>query len=102
MPDKNALWSKAELQAAVSAYARLWREQQSGKDPAKAEMLSGLLHGPLSARTKGSIEYRMANISAVMVAAGKPFAQGYVPAKNVGPKNFAVIEQMLRTEGLLD
>jgi len=44
----------------------------------------------------------MANISAVMVAAGKPFAQGYVPAKNVGPKNFAVIEQMLRTEGLLD
>ncbi|SFS10112.1 hypothetical protein [Sphingomonas jatrophae] len=95
------LWTDAELQACVEAYAKLLREQPNAASVPKKDMLDRLQTGPLKSRTKGSIEYRMANISAVMEEHGREWLRGYVPARNVGPTNSSKIAKMLKAEGLI-
>lgn len=46
----------------------------------------------LPARTRGAVEYKYQNISAVLQEAGHPWVQGYKPAKNA--------QQELRSEVL--
>ena len=96
----SSLWTREELQARVDAYVAMWRADRASHAWVKAKFLADLLSGPLRARTKGAIGYRLANISAVMVDLGHPFLTGYVPAANVGPTNTKVIRDMLVEAGL--
>lgn len=77
-------WNDAELEAAVRGYAEMLSAEKSGRPYNKAEMNKQLRDGPLATRSKGSVEYRMQNISAVLDELGLPWIQGYKPAKNVG------------------
>lgn len=95
------LWSEGEIRACVECYAEMWRADRTARQVNKADHVRALLQGPLRKRTKGAIEYRFANISAVMVEAGAPFLPGYVPAANVGPTNAKLIRAMLVEQGLL-
>jgi hypothetical protein len=77
-------WTDDELKAVVDAYLSMLNEEKSGRPYNKAEVNARLRKGPLSSRTKGSVEYRMQNISSVMVDLGKKTIKGYLPAKNTG------------------
>ena len=77
-------WSDAELEAAVKAYLDMLVAERGGSPYSKADVNLGLREGILGARTKGSVEYRMQNISAVMEDLGQAWLPGYKPARNVG------------------
>ncbi|HEX8540837.1 MAG TPA: HNH endonuclease [Pseudomonas sp.] len=80
----NNDWSDTEIQAAVDAYLGMLKREQSGQPINKAYENRVLREGGLVARTKGSVEFRMQNISTVLVDLGRDRIKGYKPAKNVG------------------
>jgi 5-methylcytosine-specific restriction protein A len=77
-------WNDKELDAAVAAYLEMLRAESEGRPFNKAETNRQLRAGALSSRRRGSVEYRMANISAVLQGIGRTWVHGYKPAKNVG------------------
>ncbi|WP_213941058.1 HNH endonuclease [Pseudomonas sp. dw_612] len=77
-------WSDVEIQAAVDAYLSMLSREQSGQKVVKTEENRILREGALAGRTKGSVEFRMQNISTVLVELGRDRIAGYKPAKNVG------------------
>lgn len=80
----KSLWSDEEMAAAVAAYARLLRLQEMGRSFVKADIISELADGALAGRTRSSIQLRFRNISAVMDWAGRPYVNGFVPARHIG------------------
>ena len=66
MADDND-WSEGELAATVAAYLQMLRLEKAETPYSKTDFRRQLLAGPLSARTESSVEFRMQNISAVMV-----------------------------------
>ena len=56
----------------------------AGEPNNKAEVDRVLREGPLHARSEGSVEFRMQNISSFMIQRAKPFIAGYKPRANVG------------------
>jgi 5-methylcytosine-specific restriction protein A len=66
----------------------------------KAEVNRQLRAGPLSARTEGSIEFRMQNISATLHGLKMPWISGYRPAKNVGSSVNAKLAELLELNGI--
>ena len=87
MPNKfNKEWTDVELTAAIDAYLEMLSCEQNGKLFNKAEINRELRApgAPLEGRTKASIEYRMQNISAVLMVEKKTVVKGYAPAANVG------------------
>ncbi|PNB69782.1 HNH endonuclease [Pseudomonas sp. GW456-E7] len=93
----NGDWSEAEIQAAVDAYLSMLSREQNGQAINKAHENRVLREGALAGRTKGSVEFRMQNISTVMVELGREPIKGYKPAKNVGANVTKSIREALNT-----
>lgn len=70
--------------AAVHAYWRMLQLELRGEAYTKRDMVGELRAGPLANRSHSSVEFRMQNISAVLAGIGRPYVQGYKPARNVG------------------
>jgi 5-methylcytosine-specific restriction protein A len=77
-------WSDAEIDAALSAYLSMLRDEIAGKQFSKAEVNRRLRSASLINRSKGSVEYRMQNISSVLLGLNRRWITGYKPAANVG------------------
>jgi 5-methylcytosine-specific restriction protein A len=94
---KTENWTSGELAAAVDAYfaLRTMRTLNVKRIP-KKPTLDALLAGPLSARSKSSIERRFSNISYVMASMGEEIVDGYKPLSNVGARVKAQIEGLIR------
>jgi len=92
-------WSYNEIRATVDAYLRLRTSETSGHPLAKAEVNRELRESAVRGRTRGSVEFRMQNISAVMSDLGIQWVQGYKPAVNVGPGPSDMIRRALREHG---
>jgi len=91
-PDTAAnAWSVGELRGCVAMYRKMWDLQQAQGEVKKSEWRKQALESFLAARTEGSFEYRMQNISEVLRKLGIPPLQGYLPAKNIGAKTEAII-----------
>lgn len=88
-------WSETELEASVDAYLRMLKWETEGTKYVKSKINAELRDGPLSSRTKGSVEFRMQNISAVMLELGITWIKGYKPAANVGEQVKANIKQVI-------
>lgn len=74
-------WSRREVQAAVTDYLDMLAQELRGESFNKAEnnrRLQRLLVG----RTKGAIEKKHQNISAVLIDLGYPYIDGYKPLSN--------------------
>ena len=84
MEKSNSNWSDVEIQAAVDAYLKMLSREQNGEKFVKTEENRILREGPLAGRTKGSVEFRMQNISTVLAELGRKRIEGYKSAKNVG------------------
>lgn len=95
-------WSNDELKAAVSAYLKMLSLERRGETYSKSEVNKGLRQGSLFGRSKGSIEYRMQNISAALEELCLPWIPGYKPARNLGVGVKDRIRQILVDEGAVD
>jgi hypothetical protein len=75
-------WSRDEVEATVADYFAMLRQELAGLRVNKAEH-NARLRRLLSNRSKGSVEFKYANISAVLTLYGYPYIDGYKPRSNV-------------------
>jgi hypothetical protein len=74
-------WSRDEVEATVADYFEMLRQELAGQRVNKAER-NARLRRLLSDRSKGSVEFKHANISAVLTLHGYPYVDGYKPRFN--------------------
>ena len=74
-------WSESEVEEAVADYFRMLRLELKGHSYNKAEHRRALMDR-LDGRTKGSVELKHQNISAVLIEMGIPYIDGYKPRFN--------------------
>ena len=79
---KTIKWTTEENAALVAAYFNMLSLHSQGKAFNKAAIRRNLIAGPLAARSQGSIEFKLMNVSGVCVALGLPVLPGYQPASN--------------------
>lgn len=96
----NSPWTDEELTSAILAYLDMLRAELNGQSYSKAEVNRQLRTGALVTRTKGSIEFRMQNISAALYELKMPWIAGYLPAKNIGSTVKEKMVALLRTCGI--
>src|SRR5690554_2568612 len=77
---RNQPWSPRELELIVTDYFEMLQLDLARQPYSKAERNRALQE--LTGRSKGSIEYKHQNISAVLYRLGQPFVRGYKPAFN--------------------
>jgi Protein NO VEIN, C-terminal len=76
-----AAWGRAEVEAIVVDYFDMLRKDLAGEPYSKTAHRSALA-ARLDARSNGSIEFKHANISAVLIGLGLPYIDGYKPRGN--------------------
>lgn len=96
----NSPWTDEELTSAIQAYLAMLRNELDGQSYSKAAVNRQLRAGPLPTRTKGSIEFRMQNISAALYEMKMPWIAGYLPAKNIGSTVKEKMVMLLRASGI--
>ena len=74
------IWSDEENDLVVADYMAMLREELMGRRYVKAHHNQALRER--IGRTKGSIEFKHQNVTAVMIALGEPWIIGYKPAPN--------------------
>jgi hypothetical protein len=87
-------WSRVEVEATVASYFAMLHEELSGKRYNKAEYRRKL--APLlDNRSEQSIEFKFANISAVLIELQFPYVPGYKPRSNYQGLLFDVVAARL-------
>ncbi len=79
--EANRPWTDDEIELVVSAYFDLLAAELRGERPTKSTRVREL-QGLMPARTTGSIEFKMGNISAVLDEIQEPWVDGYKPYPN--------------------
>ena len=83
-------WSRDEVEATVADYFEMLSEELAGRPVNKAAH-NAALRKLLRDRSKGSVEFKHANISAVLTLRGYPYINGYKPRFNFQ----ALLEQVV-------
>jgi len=78
-------WSEDEVRAVVEAYFEMLDKESENIPYSKADYNKGL-RTKLKGRSKGSVEYKLQNVSGVLCDMGFPFISGYKPALNYQKK----------------
>jgi Domain of unknown function (DUF3883) len=94
-------WSRLEVEAAVADYLEMLALELRGEPFNKAEHNRNLAL-VLDGRTRGSIERKHQNISAVLIELGYPYIDGYKPLPNYQELLKDVIEERLLAATALD
>lgn len=89
----GGVWSTEELKAAVDSYLQMLDKHRTGQTFVKKAYYREL--SKRFGRTEKSFEYRAQNISFVLELMGRDWIPGLVPAKNVGPRVAAELEQLI-------
>lgn len=87
-------WSVEEVEATVSDYFAMLTKELRGESYNKADHNRRLL-ALLQNRSRGSVEFKHANISAVLLDLGYPYIDGYKPRSNYQDLLRRVVEQRL-------
>jgi hypothetical protein len=74
-------WSTKEVEEAVSDYLHMLRQELADEPFNKAEH-NRRLQVALPERSRGSIEFKHQNISAILIELGYPYVEGYKPRVN--------------------
>lgn len=93
-------WTRIEVEACVADYLRMLTLQLQRESYSKSEHARRLMK-LLDDRSRPSIEFKHSNISAVMVALGYPYIEGYKPRGNYQALLRDVVEAQTSTNGLL-
>jgi hypothetical protein len=76
----NGAWSQSEVEATVAAYFGMLQQELAGLPYNKAEH-NRRLQAQIG-RTRAAVEYKLQNISAVLVNHGQVYIRGYLPARS--------------------
>ena len=90
-------WSRGEVEATVADYFVMLAAELSGVPYNKAAHRKALLQ-LLSGRSEQSIEFKHANISAVLIELGFPYISGYKPRSNYQGLLFEVVADQLAAD----
>lgn len=101
-PDPKSDWTDEELEAAIKAYFLMLSKESAGENYNKSENNRELRTSILMNRSKGAVEFRMQNISAVLQELCHPFIQGYLPRGNVGTEVSERIKRIIFQNRLLN
>ena len=96
----NDDWSPAEVEAIVADYFAMWVKELRGEKFNKAEH-NRLLREIITNRSRGSIEKKHQNISAVLWHLGYPYIDGYKPLPRYQMLLREVVEERLITTPIL-
>ena len=98
----GADWNRAEVEAIVEDYLAMLAAELSGVAYNKSAHNKSLLP-KLAGRSKQSVEYKHANISAALLDAGFPYINGYKPRPNYQALLAEVLaEKLARAAALLE
>lgn len=84
-------WSRLEVEACVADYLSMLTLELNGQRYNKTEHADALMQR-LDARSRQSIEFKHCNISAVLLALGYPYINGYKPRGNYQGMLLDVVE----------
>lgn len=93
-------WTDAENEAIVADYLNMFQEHVAGDRVRKSEHRRRLMNNGVS-RSKGSIEYKHQNISAVLAGMGYPYLPGYHPAWNYQRPLLEMVERFKGKDAFL-
>lgn len=93
-------WSRLEVEACVAEYLTMLTLELNGQRYSKTEHAKALMLR-LDGRSRQSIEFKHCNISAVMLALGFPYIDGYKPRGNYQGILLDVVEVQVQTNGEL-
>jgi hypothetical protein len=89
-----ANWTDSENASVVACYLSMLKRELAGQPINKAAENKSL-RKVLKDRTKGAVEYKLQNVSAVLLEYGWLFIDGYKPARNIqGKLRDEVIRQL--------
>ena len=88
------VWSREEVEAAVTDYFDMLAKELRGEPFNKAEH-NRALQQILNSRTRGSVERKHQNISAILIELGYPYIDGYKPLGNYQDLLRSVVEDRL-------
>ena len=74
-------WSREEVEACVADYLQMLELELNGQRYNKTEHANALMR-KLNGRSRPSVEFKHCNISAVLIALGYPYIDGYKPRGN--------------------
>lgn len=94
-------WSKIEVEAAIADYLAMLALELRGVPFNKAEHNRNLMQ-LLNGRTRGSVERKHQNISAILIEFGFPYVDGYKPLGNYQELLREVLEERLSSEKALE
>jgi len=94
-------WSDAENTATVASYLTMLKSELAGEPYVKSAE-NERLRARLNDRTKGAVERKYQNISAVLLENGWDYIDGYKPLRNVQGSLRGEVERQLRRNGELD
>lgn len=79
-PTREGAWTRSEVEACVSAYLEMLALEVEGRPYVKA--LFNRRVQEVTGRSKGSVEFKFENVSAILDRLGLRWVEGYKPAKN--------------------
>jgi hypothetical protein len=91
--DRAAPWADTEIQLAVASYFTMLRAELAGHPYVKADLNRQVRAA--TGRSHGAVEYKFANISAVLRDIGLPYVLGYQPRGNYRSALRAEVERFL-------
>jgi hypothetical protein len=86
-------WTDSEIQPTVIAYFAMLRAELAGQPYVKTAFNRQVQAA--AGRSRGAVEYKFQNISAVLRDLGLPYVQGYKPAPNLQTALRAEVERFL-------
>ena len=92
-------WTAREIDLIVDAYLKMLDLELRGEQFVKSRWNQALRQRII--RSRGAVEYKHQNISAVMEVLGLPFIRGYRPMRNYQEALFEAIEKRLAKRNLL-
>jgi hypothetical protein len=94
-------WSRVEVEACVASYLTMLALELNGQRYNKTEYAETLMR-KLDGRSRGSVEFKHCNISAVLLALGYPSINGYKPRSNYQSELLNVVESQLAGNTIVD
>lgn len=91
---KRIDWSREEVEACVADYLQMLTLELNGQRYSKTEHANALMKR-LNGRNRASVEFKHANISAVLITLGYPPITGYKPRGNYQALLMDVVEEQL-------
>jgi hypothetical protein len=88
-------WTRTEVEAIVADYFTMLTDELRGEEVNKTAHNRRLQ--AVTSRSHGSIEFKHANISAVLIESGFPYIDGYKPRRNVQGLLREVVAERLAT-----